>query len=302
MNYFNKHAWKRIIGALFTVTAICSPQLLLAGDITEYANNDWLLAGYVWGTTEIVGSQPTDPDGSGCVSNYAVRADDPPWTFEVGPEGALLTVVDNWALTEKYHVYDNDIHIGDTSDPPSDAQTCYDDPENCLISEASKGYFALSEGNHSITMTVTTYNPDFLAGCLYFRIEGDIVGAGVDIEIDIAPTDIDNKVRLNSKGKLTVAVIQPCEYTVDCEYNAYEIDLNTLTFEGAAFEGGENKLWTFRDVNGDGIKDRLFKFDIQDTNIECGDTEATLSGRFLGGHLDGKEFSGTGTITTFGCK
>jgi hypothetical protein len=38
-----------------------------------------------------------------------------------------------------------------------------------------------------------------------------------------------------------------------------------------------------RDVNGDGRVDRILRFEIQDTGIECGDTLATLTGDIRNG-------------------
>jgi hypothetical protein len=291
MKKFNRHAWKRRVTALFTFAVMCSTPPLLAGDITEYANSDWLLAGYVWGTTEIVGSKPADPDGSGCASNdYSVQADNPPWTFEVGPNGALLTVVDNWALTELYHIYDNDIFIGDTSDPPYplSEETCYADPEYCLESNASKGFFELSQGNHSITMTVTNYHPTFLAGCLYFRIDGDIVGAVLEVDIDVQPKSTKNNVRLNTNNLLPVAIMGSTAYDIS------QVDPGSVTFEGAS----PVRPAKFKDLNGDGMPDMMFKFAIQEISIECGDTEATLSGQTW----DGQDVTGTDTINTVRCE
>jgi hypothetical protein len=51
------------------------------------------------------------------------------------------------------------------------------------------------------------------------------------------------------------------------------------------------------DMNLDGYMDLMTHYRVQETGIECGDTEATLTGRLL----DGLFFEDTDTFVTVGC-
>src|SRR5918993_6114802 len=52
-----------------------------------------------------------------------------------------------------------------------------------------------------------------------------------------------------------------------------------------------------RDVNGDGQRDLVLRFQIQDLGIECGTTSLTLTGRVF----HGQAVAGSSPIVTTGC-
>ncbi len=52
------------------------------------------------------------------------------------------------------------------------------------------------------------------------------------------------------------------------------------------------------DVNADGFDDLVASFQISETGIACGDTEATL----VGTTIDGVGIIGTDRVTTIGCR
>jgi hypothetical protein len=268
---------------------------LLASDITEYGNGEWLVAAWQYGEDDLVGCQMADPNGMNCgiyVTYYADQAPAPPWTFQVGPNGATLTVVDTYLIGDCFSVYDDGIHIGDTSIPPYDPENpehcglVYSDPEVCLESNASKGFFELGFGDHSITMKEIC--DISYAGTVYFRIDGDIVGAVLEVDIDVQPKSTKNNVRLSTNNLLPVAIMGSSVYDIS------QVDPGSVTFEGAS----PVRPAKIKDINLDGMPDMLFKFAIQATDIECGDTEATLSGQTW----DGVDVTGTDTINTVRCE
>jgi hypothetical protein len=153
-----------------------------AGDISEYANEEWLTGAYPWEQTYVVGCQMADPTGVNCgILEYSVKADTPPWTFEVGSEGATLTVVDAWGCADQYAVYDHGEWVGDTSEPPMDTG-CYDNPEDCMASTCSKGVFEMSPGAHSIELWVIS--EESIAGTVFFRTDGDVIQPVTDTDGD----------------------------------------------------------------------------------------------------------------------
>ena len=190
-----------LIGAFIGVPGIFGSAF--AGDITQYANNTWLRAGYVWGTSEIVGCQPADPDGTACAfDDNSEEADDPPWTFESGPGAATITVVDGYVFGDQYAVYDHGVLIGVTSEAIPGLDACGEDPDYCLTTDASKGSFDLEPGPHSITMIEVTGN--FMSGVLWFRVDGDLGiadsdGDGIPDDADACPeSDLSPTVVVNS--------------------------------------------------------------------------------------------------------
>jgi len=277
----------KVIGAAIGIFGMCG--VATAGDITEYANNEWLRAGFVWGTTEVVGCQPADDDGAGCAySDLSVPADDPPWTFEAGPEGTTLTVVGSYMPWEQYRVYDYGVVIGDTSTPGDIG--CFGDPDACLLSDSTKGFFDLGPGLHSITMDVIAYNPDFPSGVVFMRIDGDVVGSEIEVAIDIQPNKSTNKVKPDSSGLISVAIL-----TTE-DFDAQQVNLDTVRFgpDGAAEVHSRNHV---QDVDNDGDMDLLLHFRILQTGIQCGDTEATLTGETW----DEVPIIGTDSIVTVRC-
>ena len=109
------------------------------------------------------------------------------------------------------------------------------------------------------------------------------------ISIDIKPGSNKNPVNPKSKGKLKVAII-----TTD------EFDASTVDADSVLFGPGEAKPVWYRldDVDHDGDLDLALKFNIKETGIACGDTEATL----IGETFDGVQITGTDFIKTVGCE
>jgi hypothetical protein len=79
------------------------------------------------------------------------------------------------------------------------------------------------------------------------------------------------------------------------DFYATQIDFSTVGF------GDEEAQPTHdghvEDVNVDGFMDMVFHFNTGETEIVCGDTEATLTG----GTYDSIPFTGADTLMTIGC-
>lgn len=113
--------------------------------------------------------------------------------------------------------------------------------------------------------------------------------AEIKVDINIAPANPENPVNPRSKGKVRLAILS------SNDFDATTVDTNSVLFgpnEAAPVSS------TFRDVNRDGDQDLLLKFNIPDTGIACGDTDATLTGETFSGLV----FYGTDTIETVGCE
>jgi hypothetical protein len=129
-------------------------------------------------------------------------------------------------------------------------------------------------------------SPDFVRTALTLTeiIEKPII----TVDIDVQPKSTKNNVRLNTNNLLPVAIMGSAAYDIS------QVNPDSVTFEGAS----PVRPAKFKDLNGDGMPDMMFKFAIQDTSIECGDNEATLSGQTW----DGLDVTGTDSINTVRCE
>ena len=94
--------------------------------------------------------------------------------------------------------------------------------------------------------------------------------------IDIKPGNIQNKVKLSSKGILAVALLttqdfDASQFTLEM---AHLNDANTTMAESCT--GASAQRWSLDDENGDGQLDLVFFFKIQDLNLALSSTVATL--------------------------
>jgi hypothetical protein len=113
------------------------------------------------------------------------------------------------------------------------------------------------------------------------------------VVIDIKPGSDTNPINCRSStGIIPVAIL-----ATDL-FDATRVDHTTVRFgPDEAMEVHQNPHGPIRheeDVDGDGDLDLLFHFRFSETGIQCGDTEATLTGTTY----DGQAFSGTDHIRT----
>lgn len=116
------------------------------------------------------GCDPADPAGAFCLSSSGTPtqpANAPAWTFVAPAGGAVFTVTDAFLSGDRFEVFDFGVSIGVTS-PPGSGIDCGDDPVPCLADTAiSHALFALTAGNHSLTIA-TLAGTDPNGGSGYF--------------------------------------------------------------------------------------------------------------------------------------
>jgi probable HAF family extracellular repeat protein len=112
----------------------------------------------------------------------------------------------------------------------------------------------------------------------------------IKVRIDIKPGSKKTRINLRSKGNIPVAILSTESF------DATQVDWETVTFgpDGATESHGRSHV---EDVDRDGDMDVLLHFDTQDTGIQCGDTEVTLTGETF----DGQSFTGSDAIETVNC-
>ena len=116
-------------------------------------------------------------------------------------------------------------------------------------------------------------------------------GGRLPVSIDIRPKSDANKINPNSKKNINVAILSVNGF----ETNA--VDPNTVRFGATGTEAAPIHS-ARRDVNGDGSRDLVMRFEIGYLGIQCGDTTATLTGQTS----DGRSIIGSSPITTVQCK
>ena len=109
----------------------------------------------------------------------------------------------------------------------------------------------------------------------------------MEILIDIKPNKTVNKVRLDKDKYIVVVAILSTD-----DFDARDVDPASVEFAGAA----PTSLPRYKDVDRDGYEDNVFRFLVSDTNIQCGDEEATLTGTW-----EGNPIVGTDSLVTVHC-
>jgi Protein of unknown function (DUF1566) len=121
--------------------------------------------------------------------------------------------------------------------------------------------------------------------------DGDVITVMLIITIDIKPGEFPNSINPRSKAKIAVAIL-----TTDT-FNPTTVNAATLRFGATGTEAIPVRI-AVEDVNGDGFSDLLLNFNTQDTDIQSGETSASLTGQTF----NGQRIEGTNAITTLGCR
>ena len=85
------------------------------------------------------------------------------------------------------------------------------------------------------------------------------------VSVDVRPRSDANKINPNSTKDINVAI-----FSVN-GFDATKVDPNTVRFAATGTEAAPIHVGR-RDVDGDGHRDMVVRFEIQDTGIKCGDT------------------------------
>ena len=96
------------------------------------------------------------------------------------------------------------------------------------------------------------------------------------VSVDVRPRGDANRINPNRIKNINVAIFS------DNGFDATTADPSTLRFGATGTEATPIYVGR-RDVNGDGTRDMVVRFAIQDTGIKCGNTSATLTGQISGG-------------------
>lgn len=117
------------------------------------------------------------------------------------------------------------------------------------------------------------------------------VPAAVLLALDIKPGSYPNSINPRSKGVIPVAILS------SATFDATTIDPATVAFgpNGASESHGKGHI---EDVNGDFLDDLVLHFKTRETGIQCGDTEAAITGETF----DGVPIQAEDSIRTVGCK
>jgi len=104
----------------------------------------------------------------------------------------------------------------------------------------------------------------------------------ITVAVDVKPDSADNVVPLQSGGVVPVAIL-----TTD-SFDATTVDPASVCFGGADDPGAracveKHHTGHLEDANGDGRTDLLLHYDVAQTGIDPGDTEACLTGRTYAG-------------------
>ena len=106
------------------------------------------------------------------------------------------------------------------------------------------------------------------------------IASTIAVTIDIKPGSYPNSINLKSGQSVAVGIFS----TED--FDARTIDPETVTLAGAAVKTqgkGDSLMWSFKDLNGDGLLDLVLHFDAKDLNLTETDENAVLNGNTFDG-------------------
>jgi hypothetical protein len=111
------------------------------------------------------------------------------------------------------------------------------------------------------------------------------------VSIDIKPGSFPNSINPKSQGVIPVAIL-----TTD-SFDATTVDPATVLF-GVTGTAAAPVHSSLEDVDADGDIDMILHFTTQSTNVQCGDTSASLTGKTFTGQM----IEGSDSIKTAGCE
>lgn len=137
---------------------------------------------------------------------------------------------------------------------------------------------------------IQTADPCCAGGAIYWD-DVSLKALSVPIQIAIKPGSDINSVNTDSMGVIAVAVL------TSEDFDALQVDPDTARFGPAEATKAHSQAHV-EDVDYDGDMDLVFHFRTQETGIQCGDIEATLTGETW----DGIPVSGADSVNTVSCE
>ena len=148
-----------------------------------------------------------------------------------------------------------------------------------------------SEGNVSVAGEFLEFIGDPDSGVVKLDGRRGFHFPVTSVSIDIRPKSDANRINPNSSGNINVAILS------GNGFDARTIDPDTVRFGATGTEAAPVNVGR-RDVDGDGDRDVVLRFQIPDAGIKCGDTSASLTGQTFTGF----SILGSNPIRTVGCK
>jgi hypothetical protein len=157
------------------------------------------------------------------------------------------------------------------------------------------------------TFSIAVSGADLAADTSFRAVVTSIVTNGSQISTFLSFATSTHTVDLTARAKITVdnitvedvvtPVVTSLPITIpgSINFDATQVDFSKVTFgpDGASpVHDGH-----IEDVNDDGYMDMVFHFEIQETGIVCGESEATLTGETF----DGVQFMGTDEVKPIKC-
>ena len=116
-------------------------------------------------------------------------------------------------------------------------------------------------------------------------------GGRMVVSVDMRPKKDANRINPSSTKDINVAI-----FSVN-GFDATIVDANTVHFGATGAEAAPIHV-RLTDVDGDGRRDMVLRFHIQDMRVQCGDSSATLTGQIS----SGQSIIGASPLTTVQCK
>jgi hypothetical protein len=131
---------------------------------------------------------------------------------------------------------------------------------------------ALIDGMHDVAVTATDAAGNTGTDATTDELAVTVTPPIIDVNIDIHPNRVPNRVYLSRNYTIYVAVLGSVDFDVT------NIDSSSVMFGRTGTEASPVRAPIMRDLNGDGFLDAMYGFQTFDCGFQLGDTEGWLTG------------------------